>query len=146
MSSEDPSTFEPNSTALEIRSVLLLEDDVELALALKGLLEARDFMVTTVTNGVDGLKEILALDFDAIVCDMMMPKMPGDIFYAAVGRAKPHLCQRFIFITGHQGDPKIAAFIEKVHGLVLYKPVLTDDLVRVINRVAEGSERGDRSG
>lgn len=118
----------------------MLEDDVELALTLKALLEGRDFMVTTVQNGADGLREILALDFDAIVCDMMMPKMPGDVFYAAVGRAKPQLCSRFIFITGHGGDPKVAAFIEKVRGLVLYKPVASDDLVRAIDRITSQPE------
>lgn len=140
MPSEEPSVLQERPTELEIRSVLLLEDDVELALALKALLEARDFMVTTVTNGVDGLKEILALDFDAIVCDMMMPKMSGDIFYAAVGRAKPHLCKRFIFITGYGSDTKVTDFIQKVHGLVLHKPVASDDLVKMINRVTSAAK------
>jgi DNA-binding NtrC family response regulator len=136
MPSEETTGLQERPSELEIRSVLLLEDDVELSIALKALLEARDFMVTTVTNGVDGLREILALDFDAIVCDLMMPKMPGDIFYAAVGRAKPHLCKRFIFITGHGSEPKVAEFISKVHGLVLHKPFAADDLVRMIDRAA----------
>ena len=132
MSFPENTTETSTPKELEIRSVLLLEDDPDLAAASKGLLEERDFMVTSVNNGVDGLREILALDFDAIVCDMMMPRMPGDIFYAAVSRAKPHLCHRFVFITGHGGDPKIASFIERVRGLVLYKPVGADDLVKMI--------------
>jgi len=133
-----PETEQPQE--LEIRSVLLLEDDVELALSLKALLEMRDFMVTTVSNGAEGLREVLAFDFDAIICDMMMPKMPGDMFYVAVSRAKPHLCRRFIFITGHGGDPRVAEFIEKVHGTVLNKPIATDDLVRTIERVTRNAE------
>ena len=136
MSSDDPSASPASSTELEIRSILLLEDDVELALALKSQLEARDFMVTTVENGVDGLREILALDFDAIVCDLMMPKMSGDIFYAAVSRAKPQLCKRFVFITGQGEDPKLAEFIQKVHGLVLHKPFTEEELVQMIEKAA----------
>lgn len=120
---------------LEIRSVLLVEDDIELALNLKRLLEERDFMVTTVSNGAEGLREVMAFDFDAIVCDMMMPKMPGDMFFVAVSRAKPHMTRRFVFITGHGGDARVAEFIEKVRGVVLNKPVSGDELVRTINRV-----------
>jgi len=127
-------------TELQIRSVLLLEDDVELALTLKALLEERDFMVTTVENGVDGLKEIMAFDFDAIVCDMMMPKMPGDMFFLAVSRAKPQLCKRFVFITGHGDDSKVTEFMEKINGLVLRKPVQSDDLVKMINVAATRAE------
>ncbi|MEQ1862139.1 MAG: response regulator [Chthoniobacteraceae bacterium] len=139
MPSASPAAMPELPAELEIRSVLLLEDDIDLALALKALLEARDFMVTTVTDGVDGLREIMAFDFDAIVCDLMMPKMSGDVFYLAVKHAKPHLCSRFVFITGHANDPKIAAFIERVQALVLHKPFPTEDLVRMIKRVTSQS-------
>lgn len=122
---------------LDIRSVLVLEDDMGQALLLKAVLEEEGFMVTTVENGVDGLREVMAFDFDAIVCDMMMPKMPGDMFYLAVSRTKAHLCGRFVFITGHVGDQKVTEFIERVHGHVLYKPLRPDDLVRTVKRVAE---------
>jgi CheY-like chemotaxis protein len=137
MSQTEPLSQEASSQELEIRSVLVLEDDVQQALLLKAILEDEDFMVTTVEHGVDGLREIMAFDFDAIVCDMMMPKMPGDMFYLAVSRAKPHLCQRFVFITGYVDDPKINEFMERVHGHVLHKPLKPDDLVRTIKRVAE---------
>lgn len=128
---------------LDIHNVLLLEDDVELAAILKALLDARGFIVSTVTNGVDGLREVMAMDFDAIICDMMMPKMPGDMFYLAVSRAKPHLCERFIFVTGHSDNPKIDHFVKSVGGVVLHKPISTDELVatmrEVMNRAAVAS-------
>jgi CheY-like chemotaxis protein len=59
------------------------------------------YQVTNVPLGAEGVQQVLASDFDAIVCDMVMPNFPGDMFYLAVQRARPHLCQRFIFITGH---------------------------------------------
>src|SRR4030095_17078379 len=99
------------TSELEIKSILLLDDDVELANALKELLQSRNFVVTTVSNGAEGLREVMALDFDAIICDMLMPHMPGDMFYLAVQRTKPHLCRRFIFITGHSDKPKVTEFL-----------------------------------
>ena len=43
---------------LDIKSILLLDDDTELADTLKLLLESRNFVVTTVGNGGEGLREV----------------------------------------------------------------------------------------
>src|SRR5271154_6963583 len=107
-------TLNPQDSAnLDIKSILLLDDDIDLSDTLKMLLESRNFVVTTVKNGVEGLHEIMAFDFDVVMCDVMMPAMPGDMFYLAVQRTKPHLCKRFIFITGHTGNQKIDDFLKK---------------------------------
>ena len=119
----------------EIKSILLLDDDIELADTLKHLLESHNFIVTTVKNGVEGLHEIMRLDFDVIMCDILMPQMAGDMFYVAVQRTKPHLCSRFIFITGHADNPKVTDFLEKTDALALYKPVSSEDLIRSISFV-----------
>jgi DNA-binding response OmpR family regulator len=127
--------------SLEIKSILLLDDDVDLADTLKALLETRNFVVTTVRNGAEGLREIMALDFDVIMCDLMMPTMPGDMFFTAVQRAKPQLCERFIFITGHSEKPGVETFLKKTNALVLAKPVNTEELISTISFVLKRSER-----
>jgi len=131
---------------LEIKSILLLDDDLELADTLKLLLEARNYVVTTVKNGVEGLREVMSFDFDVIMCDMMMPTMPGDMFYLAVQRTKPHLCSRFIFITGHSDKPKIVDFLKNVDAIVLTKPVGTEELVRSISYVLKKAEAAETLG
>ena len=120
---------------LEIKSVLLLDDDIELANTLKALLEMHNYIVTTAKNGVEGLREVMAIDFDIIMCDMLMPAMPGDMFYLAVERIKPYLCRRFIFLTGHADNPKVSEFLSKMKAAVLYKPVTNDELVQTISLV-----------
>ena len=124
-------------SSLDIKSILLLDDDIELADALKALLETHNFVVTTANNGSEGLREVMDLDFDVIICDMMMPTVPGDMFYLAVQKTKPHLCSRFIFITGHSGVPKVEEFLRQVDGLVLFKPVAADELVGMISLVLQ---------
>jgi DNA-binding response OmpR family regulator len=125
-----------NETNLEIKSILLLDDDVDLADTLKKLLESHNFLVTTVGNGVEGVREIMRFDFDLIMCDMMMPHMPGDMFYFAVERTKPHLCPRFIFITGFPDKPEVVHFLSGLQdAVVLHKPVSNDELVRTISFV-----------
>ena len=146
----------PKKPEAGTRRILLLDDDVELVNSLKQLIESHTFLVTaesssalsaagfplktsrnlavtTVGSGVEGLNEIMKCDFDVIICDMMMPRMAGDMFYLAVAKTKPHLCDRFLFITGHSADLKINAFLKKTGRQVLIKPVLIDKLAAVIS-------------
>jgi CheY-like chemotaxis protein len=132
-----------SATSLEIKNILLVDDDVDLAQALKGLLEARNYLVTTVSNGAEALREVMQMDFDVIVCDMMMPEMPGDMFYLAVQKTRPALANRFLFITGHGDNPKVDAFLKRNDGLVIYKPVKTDELVRMISLVMQRTEKSE---
>ena len=117
------------------RNVLLVEDDVEFAEHLKLYLETTGFVVSLAKDGVEGLKKVMAADFDAILCDMLMPNLPGNMFYLAVERTKPALAKRFVFITGHQGDQKVAAFLKQVRGLCLFKPFQMHQLLETIEVV-----------
>ena len=111
---------------------MLLDDDIELCEVLMAVLGESGYEVTAVHRGLEGVRAIVTRDYDAIVCDMMMPTMPGDMFYFAVQRLKPHLCSRFIFITGHQGAPKVEAFLSSVAARTLYKPLTIEKLLASI--------------
>ena len=120
------------------KNILILEDEAAFAALIKETLESEGYNVATVSNGAEGLKKILTDDFEVILCDMVMPNFPGDMFYLAVERARPHLCKRFIFISGHQGDRNIDQFIRSIRGMMLWKPfeihVLFDAIKAVISK------------
>jgi DNA-binding response OmpR family regulator len=140
MTAPSPTHYE--TPDLDIKSILLLDDDIELADTLKLLLESRNYVVTTAKNGVEGLREVMSFDFDVIICDMMMPTMPGDMFYLATEKVRPHLCKRFLFVTGYGNEPRITDFLQRTDGLVLFKPVPMDELVAMIALVLKrNSER-----
>jgi len=124
------------------KKVLLLEDDRHFSTFLSEFLNSRGYAVTTVPNGADGVREILNSDFDVIICDMLMPKLPGDMFYLAVQRSKPHLCSRFIFITGNFASARVAEFIKQVNGVLLEKPFQVADLLRVLKRAESAGQAG----
>jgi DNA-binding response OmpR family regulator len=117
------------------RHLLLVEDDQAFAETLKSYLETCNFIVTLAKDGLEGVKQIMNADFEVIVCDMLMPKMPGNMFYVAVERTKPALARRFVFITGHDTDPKIAAFLKQIRGLCLFKPFQMHQLLETIEVV-----------
>ncbi len=139
---QEPRTYEIPDDPLgsKRKTVLVLEDYTAFAEALKDTLEAQDYSVTVVPSGVEGVQKILHSDFDAIVCDMVMPNFPGDMFYRAIQNSRPHLCKRFVFISGHQDNPKVTDFIEEVGGMVLWKPFQMRRLIDALEIVTGRSK------
>jgi DNA-binding NtrC family response regulator len=122
-----------------MKHVLLIDDDQDVLDSYREMLEANDCLVSAFTNGVDALKRVMEMDVDAIFCDLMMPKMAGDMFYKAIERVKPNLCSRFIFITGYEGHPRFEEFIKREKPVVLYKPVTMGKLIGTLNVVLKRS-------
>ena len=134
--------YDITADALEMsKSILLLEDEVQYAEILKEYLETFGFSVTVAADGVQGMKRILERDFDLVLCDLLMPNLPGDMFYIGVERVKPKLAKKFIFITGHQNDPKVSDFIKKVRALTLFKPFDMHVLLETISVALRNGER-----
>ena len=115
-----------------VKRVLLLEDDPAFGEIMAEFLRESGFEVVAVVNGVEGVHKVLASDFEVILCDMMMPTLPGDMFFRAVERMRPHLCDRFVFMTGHRNNQKVNEFIESVNGTILTKPFHVDDLLEMV--------------
>jgi DNA-binding NtrC family response regulator len=115
--------------------VLLLEDRDDFREVLQDYLVYRCFQVTSVPSGVEGLREIMKDPFDLIICDMLMPQVGGEMFYWAVTRARPAAAQRFIFFTGHQNNPRINFFFQRVKATVLIKPFKLEALDSAIRDV-----------
>lgn len=125
-------TPEPDGAGAGNRKVLLLEDDPAFKEIMTDILREVGFNVIGVQNGVEGVHQVLASDFEVVLCDMMMPTLPGDMFFRAVERMRPHLCDRFIFMTGHRNNAKVNDFVENVNGTMLTKPFHVDDLLEMI--------------
>lgn len=114
------------------KKILLLEDDLTFKEIMTDFLRENNCEVVAVQNGAEGVHEVLTQEFDVILCDMLMPPLPGDMFYRAVERMRPHLCDRFIFMTGYRGNVQVNEFIKHVRGTVLTKPFHADDLLELI--------------
>jgi CheY-like chemotaxis protein len=121
---------DPASTApRHIGRVLLLEDDASFREIITECLTDNGYTVVAVQNGADGIREVLAGDFTVVVCDFMMPALAGDIFYRAVEKIRPALCQRFVFMTGHQNEERTTDFVKKTNVFMLRKPFPLESLL-----------------
>lgn len=115
--------MDANSNGSRKRHVLVVEDNLDLAAYYKEVLETQGYDVGLAPDGVEALKHVAAKYTDAVICDLQMPKLEGDLFYAAVERMQPDLARRFVFITGLANDQRFQEFVRGVNAPILHKPV-----------------------
>ena len=117
------------------KHVLVVDDDIQLALTYQALLQMHGYRVSTAADGAQALKLVLNSDVDAILCDLNMPELTGDLLYLEAGRARPHLLKRFIFVTGNRNDPLYDTFLKETNAPVLAKPVSFNRLLGELQAV-----------
>ena len=95
-------------------------------------------MATIVPDGALALKFLQDHHLDAVVCDLQMSRVEGDLLYATVERSNPSLARRFIFITGLDDYPLFQKFIDTAQLPALRKPValaaLRSEVARMVER------------
>ncbi|HWI58221.1 MAG TPA: response regulator [Bacillota bacterium] len=123
------------------KHILVVDDDLELALTYQALLQVRDYRASTAANGAEALKVVLNGEVDAILCDLNMPGLSGDLFYIAVGRARPHLLKRFIFLTANADNPLYESFLKSIKAPVLSKPTSFACLLEKLQAVLESQAK-----
>jgi signal transduction histidine kinase len=127
-----PSPATAEAIARERSRVLIVDDDMVVAYALKRLLE-RSHDVTVKTGARDVLDRIEAGDrFDVILCDLMMPELTGMDLYEALAQRAPDEAERMIFLTGGAFTPRSRKFLDQVPNQRLEKPCDLHQLLALI--------------
>ena len=62
---------------MESTTLLLVDDDLKLCRLVRQYLEPLGYTVSLAHNGEDGLQSALTNNFDAVILDIMMPKLDG---------------------------------------------------------------------
>ena len=85
-------------------------------------------------------------DYDAIVCDLMMPATSGMDVYEQLERSEPDLARRMIFVTGGAVTERARLFIDRPDIRSLTKPVDVTELRRAIGELTSGRREGNGEG
>ena len=118
----EPDEVQLPINTLELKAILVVDDDQQLASALQWILADENFLVDVAFDGKAALLKVKAHEYDAVICDLKMPKLRGDEFYLKAKEVRPSLEDRFIFITGFAADANIALFFNKHEVKYLVKP------------------------
>ena len=107
---------------LELKAVLVVDDDKQLANALQWILADENYLVDVAFDGEEALLKVKVHEYDAVICDVMMPRLRGDEFYLQAKKLRPTLADRFIFITGFAAHADIREFLNARRMKHLVKP------------------------
>jgi len=134
-----PDSDEPlDPKMLELKAILLVDDDKQLASALQWILADENFLVDVAHDGEEAILKLRANVYDAVVCDVMMPRLRGDEFFLRALQIRPDIGDRFIFITGFAADPKINRFLKQNDVKYLVKPFQVDGLIGCVKEMLAG--------
>ena len=86
-------------------------------------------------DGEEAILKVKVNEYDAVICDLMMPRLRGDEFYFKAMEMRPGLGDRFIFITGFPGDPKINDFFTENEVKYLVKPFPVEGLISCVKQL-----------
>jgi DNA-binding response OmpR family regulator len=131
-SEPQPDGTESRGNRFELKAILLVDDDKQLASALQRILADENFLVDVAFDGEQAILKIKVNEYDLVICDLMMPRLRGDEFYLRAREMRPALSDRFIFITGFATDPKIHDFFTGHDIKYLAKPFPVEGLIRCV--------------
>ena len=116
-------------------SVLVVEDEAPLAAAVIDALGDAGYAVDRAADGEEALAKLGEASFDAVVCDLKMPKMDGRAFYKRLAASNPRLTDRVVFVTGDVAGTDAEQFLEQSGCPWLAKPFRLADLLRTVREV-----------
>ena len=133
--SHSPRPFSWHSPSTALR-MLIIEDNVDLAVTYRTLLERRGHHVTVVHSGRDGLAAAYEQHFDLVLCDLGLPDITG-FEVAQRLRADPDAQPaRLVAHSGYSQNADRRQSLQAGFDAHLTKPLAISDLERLIDEPA----------
>ena len=113
-------------------SVLIVEDERALAIAVGEALTDAGLAVDHASDGEEALARVRQKAYDVLICDLKMPRIDGMTLYRAIAATTPALARRIIFVTGDVAGTDAERFLADSGGRWLAKPFRLGDLLRAV--------------
>src|SRR5262249_37320092 len=92
-----PARLQPQPEAIKGASILVVEDEAQLASAVVDALTDAGYIVEHASDGEAGLTRIKERAFDAVICGLKMPRLDGQSFHRLLAAEAPPLPGRGVF-------------------------------------------------
>jgi len=117
------------------RTILVVDDEPDVAQLLAEALELDGHRVDTATSGTSALDRLQERAYDLIFSDIRMPELDGPDLYREVARRRPGLERRIVFVTGDTMSPTTTQFVEQARALSVSKPFDIDEIRALVPRL-----------
>jgi len=118
------------------KTVLIIEDEKNLAELIRHQLTARQYQVLIAQNGREGLEKLQAIKPDLIILDINMPEMNGLDFYRAI--TAEHGRPRFPVLVLTSRTEMEKTFTEVFAAGFMPKPFLIEELIQKVEDILTG--------
>lgn len=118
------------------KSILIIDDDLDMCLLLSHYLSRKGFSVSVANSGSKGIADFKAGHFEIVLCDYRLGDKDGKDVLQEIKMISPQVI--FIIITAYS-DIKIAVDVIK-RGAFDYitKPLIPDEVLSVLNKALQG--------
>ena len=125
----------PSIETLRGSRILLVEDERALATAVAEALTDAGLKVDHAGDGEEAFVRVRQTNYDAVICDLKMPRVDGMMLYRAIAAATPTLARRVIFVTGDVAGTDAERFLDESGCRWLAKPFRLADLLLTLRDV-----------
>ncbi len=116
-----------------VKTILVIEDEEDLAEILQDELSELGYHVVTAANGMEGLEKIQEYEPDLVICDRVMPQMSGHQLLERLRGVYPQYGGvPFIFLSALTEESHVRAVEDLNPAAYLKKPVDFDLLHKVV--------------
>lgn len=114
------------------KSILIIDDDVDICLLLKRFLERKGYKANTAFKGNEGIISVQNIDFDLILMDFRLPDYDGVDLIQELKAIKPAI--PIIVITGYSDVQQAVKMIQLGAYEYVTKPIFPEEILKLINK------------
>jgi DNA-binding response OmpR family regulator len=122
------------SSRLSSNIILFVDDEPDLTLLFKKVLESAGFSVNVFNNSADALKDFKPHFYDLVMLDIVMPKMDGFDLYKELKKVDPDV--KVCFLTAsekYREDLRKGEYQTLSEDLFIQKPLSIKKLIKEIH-------------
>ncbi len=124
---------------IEGARILIVDDNKSLSRSLSFVLESKDCVVVTASDGLEALNTVKNKSFDVIFMDIKMPGLNGVDTFKKVKKISPTTA--VVMMTAYAVDVLVReALREGAYG-ILYKPLDMEKVFGVIESIREWNQK-----
>jgi CheY-like chemotaxis protein len=122
------------SKSSNAKKILLVDDDFDVNITLKKVLEEKGYVVDAFSNPQNALKEYKKNTYDLVILDIKMPNMSGFELYEEIRKMDDKV--KVCFLTAGEINPDNDRDII-INNLFLRKPIENDALLEAIENIKD---------
>lgn len=119
---------------MEKKTVLIVEDEEEIANILEDILNLNEADVVVATQGSSALNLLENEAINFVISDITLPDTDGIDLYYSIKTKYPDLSNRFIFMSGYSPDEVMEKFLIETGNTYIQKPFHLNDLQEKIKK------------